>query len=67
MPAAHSQQHFLNANFSRAFHRFEALKRMQEKTQNGLVSKDTSPLNLTCEELLRLTPLPQSSGAGGGN
>ena len=23
---------------------------MQEKTQNGLVSKDTSPLDLTCED-----------------
>ncbi len=29
------------------------------KTQNGLVSKDTSPFMLTCRESLRLTPLPK--------
>jgi hypothetical protein len=36
------------------------------KTQNGLVSKDTSPFMLSCRNSLRLTPLPKSGGAGGG-
>ena len=29
------------------------------KTQNGLVSKDTSPFMLPCRDSLRLTPLPK--------
>jgi hypothetical protein len=39
------------------------------KTQNGLVSKDTSPFMLSCRDSLRLTPLPKPKygGAGGGN
>ncbi len=37
------------------------------KTENGLVSRDTSPFSLSCRDSIRLTPLPEYGGAGGGN